>query len=75
MEYITKIESLGEFEAWHGGLKTLNTVRQRGGLDKLMTLYESFFSDSIPTDTDINDWLQFESDSIFESLGYDDLLD
>ncbi|WP_347229814.1 hypothetical protein [Streptococcus thermophilus] len=75
MEYTMKIEPLGQFKAWGKGLETLNTVRERGGLVKLTELCESFFGDSIPTDTDIYDWLWFDSDFIYKSLGYDDLLD
>ena len=35
MEYKVEINSLNNFKAWSGGLSTLNTVRERGGIDTL----------------------------------------
>ena len=35
MEYKVEINSLENFKAWSGGLETLNTVRERGGVDTL----------------------------------------
>lgn len=32
MEYKVEINSLNSFKAWSGGLSTLNTVRERGGI-------------------------------------------
>lgn len=75
MKYIMEIESLAQFEAWQGGLETLHSVLERGGIDELTNLCEDVFSGSTPTETEINDWLWFESDFIYKSLGYVDLLD
>ena len=63
MEYKVEINSLNNFKAWSGGLSTLNTVR------------EDLFSGNTPTDTQINDWLWFETDFIYQALGYEDLLE
>ena len=62
MEYKVEINSLNNFKAWSGGLSTLNTVRERGGIDTLTTICEDLFSGNTPTDTQINDWLWFETD-------------
>ena len=44
MEYKVEINSLNNFKAWSGGLSTLNTVRERGGIDTLTTICEDLFS-------------------------------
>lgn len=75
MEYKVEINSLEKFKAWSGGLETLNTVRERGGVDTLTVICEDIFSGDIPTETTINDWLWFDSDFIYQALGYDDLLE
>ena len=75
MEYKVEINSLENFKAWSGGLETLNTVRERGGVDTLTVICEDIFSGDIPTENTINDWLWFDSDFIYQALGYDDLLE
>lgn len=75
MEYKVEINSLENFKAWSGGLETLNTVRERGGVDTLTVICEDIFSGDIPTETTINDWLWFDSAFIYQALGYDDLLE
>ena len=75
MEYKVEINSLENFKAWSGGLETLNTVRERCGVDTLTVICEDIFSGDIPTETTINDWLWFDSDFIYQALGYDDLLE
>lgn len=75
MEYKVELSSIDQFKAWSGGLETLNTVRERGGIDRLTTLCEDVFSGNTPTQTQINDWLWFDEDVIFRYLGYKDLVD
>ena len=75
MEYKVQINSLDNFKAWSGGLTTLNTVRERGGVDTLTVIFEDIFSGDTPTEVQINDWLWFDSDFIYQALGYDDLLE
>ena len=74
MEYKVEINSLNNFKAWSSGLSTLNTVRERGGIDTPTTICEDLFSGDTPTDTQINDWLWFDTDFIYQALGYEDLL-
>lgn len=75
MEYKVELSSLESFKAWAGALDTLNTVRERGGMDILTTICEDIFSGDIPTEVQINDWLWFDSDFIYQTLGYEDLLE
>ena len=75
MEDKVELSSLESFKAWAGALDTLNTVRERGGMDILTTICEDIFSGDIPTEVQINDWLWFDSDFIYQALGYEDLLE
>lgn len=75
MEYKVELSSIDQFKAWSGGLETLNTVRERGGVDRLTSLCEDVFSGDTPTQTQINDWLWFDDEMIFRTLGYKDLID
>ena len=75
MEYKVELSSLESFKAWAGALDTLNTVRERGGMDILTTICEDIFSGDIPTEVQINDWLWFDSGFIYQALGYEDLLE
>ena len=75
MEYKVELSSLESFKAWAGALDTLNTVRERGGMDILTTICEDIFSGDIPTEVQINDWLWFDFDFIYQALGYEDLLE
>lgn len=75
MEYKVELPSIDQFKAWSGGLETLNTVCERGGVDRLTSLCEDVFSGDTPTQTQINDWLWFDDEMIFRTLGYKDLID
>ena len=55
-------------EVWEGAIDTLNKIENEGKQDELMEFLESYFVD-VPTMTEVNDLLWFESDYIFESLG------
>lgn len=71
MEY--KVESsLERFEAWSGGKDTLDVLIKKGDCEQLESIMEDMWSEKIPTETDINDFLWFERDTIAEWLGYRD---
>ena len=57
---------------WSGAIDTLKTVEEHGKEDELMAhlaeIFETDF-DNIPTITEVNDYLLFEPDTIFECLG------
>lgn len=71
MEY--KVESdLWDFQAWSGGADTLDTLKEKNDTEDVESLIEEIFSGSVPSDTEINDFLWFERDAIAEHLGYKD---
>ena len=56
-------------KAWSGAADTLETVSQFDKESELMILLEDVFYGDIPDLTELNDYLWFESDYIFEMLG------
>lgn len=63
--------SVEQFNAWSGGRDTLEAVREAGLIDELDALLEMMFcgDDRFVSDVQLNDFLWFESDYIFETLG------
>ena len=57
--------------SWSGAINTLNIIRENDMENELMEHLEVIFYDQIPTDTEVNDYLWFESDYIYECLGID----
>ena len=57
--------------SWNSAIDTLNTISENNMEDELMEHLESIFSDKIPTEIEVNDYLWFESDYIYECLGID----
>ena len=53
---------------WSGAVDTLNTISKHDKEDEFMQYLEEVFSDDIPTETEVNDFLWFEDDAIFEAL-------
>lgn len=63
--------SLENFEAWSGGKETLDTLREKGDCDAVECLIEELNASDEPwSDSQINDFLWFERDTIAEHLGY-----
>ena len=54
-------------QCWSGAVDTLNRIYDNNMEDAFMDLLNEIFE--TPTMTDINDYLWFESDHIYESLG------
>ena len=67
-------DSLDNFEAWSGGKDTLDTLREKSDVDSVECLIEELASMSEEglSDTNINDFLWFERDTIALHLGYSD---
>ena len=62
-------ENLRSFKAWSGAVKTLEILVEVGKVEEIDSYIEETMQDC--SDTDINDFLWFESDFIFmELLGY-----
>ena len=60
-------ESLENFKAWSGAVATLNKLREiNGGVE----IVEDYINECMiePSETDINDFLWFESEYIFTEL-------
>lgn len=53
---------------WSGAIDTLDRVEEEGKEEELMDLLEEVFEGDIPTLTEVNDYLRFEDDEIFERL-------
>ena len=54
--------------SWSGAIDTLETIEENEKEEELMTLLENTFED-VPTETEVNDFLWFENNFIFEQLG------
>ena len=54
--------------SWSGAINTLKTIEENEKEEELMTLLENTFED-VPTETEVNDFLWFDDDFIFEQLG------
>lgn len=70
MKYIVE-EDLRSFEAWSGGADTKEELTDEQ-LDSVEELINEEFSETPPTDTEINDFLWFERDTIAQHLGFSD---
>lgn len=57
--------------SWSGAVDTLETVTEHGKEDELMDLMEEVFQET-PTETDVNDFLWFDTEYIFEVLGMEE---
>ena len=57
-----------EFEAWSGGVDTKNAIIEAGKSEEFNALVDDIFMDGC-TDTEMNDYLWFDSENIYEMLG------
>lgn len=53
---------------WSGAVETLQIIEQNNKQDSLIQLLEEIFIGQIPDITDINDFLWFDTETIFECL-------
>lgn len=56
---------------WSGAVDTLEEIENAEKEEELMELLECTFEDKIPTETELNDFLWFKDDFIFEQLSID----
>lgn len=54
---------------WSGAVDTLQVIEENGKEEELMLLLDEIFLESIPTMTEVNDFLWFDDEMIYESLG------
>ena len=70
MYYKTEFD-LHKFPAWSGGRDTLETLKEKNLVDEVQAAIEEIYCcEESPTDTEINDFLWFERDTIAEWLGF-----
>ena len=57
--------------AWSGAVDTLSDIQDANKEDEFMNFLEMIFMDTeeIPTDTEVNDFIWFERDYIYENIG------
>lgn len=58
-------------ECWSGAIDTLQKIEEEGKENELMELLQEVFSE-ISTMTEVNDFLWFEDDYIYEQLGIEE---
>lgn len=63
-------------QCWSGALFTLECIERAGKEDEFMAILDSYYDMDwrdygVPTMTEINDFIWFDSDTIFEELGLD----
>lgn len=56
--------------SWSGAVDTLNTISNEGKEDDLMELLDELYPDGVDK-TELNDFLAFEDDYIFQNLDID----
>lgn len=64
--------SVDTFPWWSGAKDTVAKVKKHNKMDELQQLIEENFSDKVPTDTEVNDFVWLERSWIFTQLGIED---
>lgn len=59
--------NFSDFQAWSGAIDTQKTICDNNKENEFESLLDDIFPEGM-TDTDLNDYLWFESESIFEML-------
>lgn len=65
---ITYELDLNSFEAWSGAVDTLERIQREGKCAELENILEGLYPDGM-TETELNDLLWFEPETIYEWLG------
>ena len=71
MEIKKEINGFNELAdmVWSGAVDTIKDIQNANKEDEFMNFLEAVFCDEVPTDTAVNDFIWFERDYIYESLG------
>lgn len=64
--------SVDTFPWWSGARDTIAEVKKHNKMDDLQQLIEENFSDKVPTDTEVNDFVWLERSWILTQLGIED---
>ena len=62
---------LNSFEAWSGARDTLDRIREEGMCEQLEFILEDMYPNGM-TETELNDLLWFEPETVYEWLGIED---
>ena len=65
---ITYELDLNSFQAWSGAVDTLEKIQREGKCAELENVLEELYPDGM-TETELNDLLWFDSESVYEWLG------
>lgn len=65
---ITYELDLNSFQAWSGAKDTLDRIQREGKCEELENVLEELYPDGM-TETELNDLLWFDSESVYEWLG------
>ena len=65
---ITYDLDLNSFNAWSGAVDTLDRIQREGKCEELENILEDLYPDGM-TETELNDLLWFDSESVYEWLG------
>lgn len=71
MEIKKEINGFNELAdmVWSGARDTIADIQNANKEDEFMNFLEAVFCDEIPTDTEVNDFIWFERDYIYENIG------
>ena len=71
MEIRKEINSFYELAdmVWSGAVDTIADIQNANKEDEFMNFLEAVFCDEVPTDTEVNDFIWFERDYIYENIG------
>ena len=54
---------------WSGAVDTIADIQNANKENEFMTFLEMIFCEDVPTDTEVNDFIWFERDYIYENIG------
>ena len=57
---------------WSGAIDTLKDIERNNREDEFMNLLEETFLETTPTDTEVNDFIWFDREYIYEHCGLDE---
>lgn len=71
MEIRKEINGFNELAdmVWSGAVDTIKDIQNANKEDEFMNFLEAVFCDEVPTDTEVNDYIWFERDCIYENIG------
>ena len=71
MEIKKEINGFNELAdmVWSGAVDTIADIQNANKEDEFMNFLEAVFCDEVPTDTEVNDFIWFDRDYIYENIG------